>query len=258
MAGRHDGKVALVTGGANGIGRGCVERFAADGASVIIADIDMDEARAVEARCGDKVAAVECDVRDEAQCDAATAEAVRRFGRLDFMVNNAGYIIYSPVVETHADDWRRIIDVNITGIFLSMKAGAKRLIEQGEGGVIINASSGGGRHGVPNFSAYCSSKAAIIMMSQAASGELAAHRIRVNCYTPGHVETPMMFGLLDTIGEKQGMTRDEAYDMLQNTVPWGRWGQPSDVAGAVSWLCSDDAEYITGQCIGMNGGELPW
>ena len=258
MVGRHEGKVALVTGGANGIGRGCVERFVADGASVVIADIDMDEARAVEARCGAKSAAVECDVRDEAQCEAAVAEAVQRFGRLDFMVNNAGYIIYAPVVETDAAEWRRLIDVNITGIFLSMKAGAKRLIEQGEGGAIVNASSGAGRHGVPNLSAYCSTKAAIIMLSQAASGELAEHRIRVNCYTPGHTETPLMFRLLDTIAEKQGMTQDEAYDMLLSTVPWGRWGQPSDVASAVSWLCSDDAEYITGQCIGMNGGELPW
>lgn len=258
MAGRHEGKVALVTGGANGIGRGCVERFVADGARVVIADIDMDEARAVEARCGDKVAAVECDVREEDQCEAAVAEAVRRFGQLDFMVNNAGYIIFSPIVETDADDWRRILDVNVTGIFLSMKAGAKQLIAQGAGGVIINASSGGGRHGVPNFSAYCSTKAAIIMMSQAASGELAEHKIRVNCYTPGHVETPMMFGLMDKIAEKQGTTSEEAYDMLLNTVPWGRWGQPSDVANAVSWLCTDDAEYITGQCIGMNGGELPW
>jgi NAD(P)-dependent dehydrogenase (short-subunit alcohol dehydrogenase family) len=96
------------------------------------------------------------------------------------------------------------------------------------------------------------------MMSQAAAGEWASHKIRVNCYTPGHIETPMMEGLLKDIGDAQGMTRDEAYKMLEDTVPWGRWGKPEDVAATVSWLCTNDAEYISGQCIAMNGAELPW
>lgn len=258
MAGRHDGKVALVTGGANGIGRGCVERFIADGASVVIADIDMTAARDLAAQLGERAAAVACDVREESQIEACVAEAAARFGRLDYMINNAGYIIYSPVVETSAEDWRAILDVNVTGVFLSMKAGARQMIAQGDGGVIINASSGAGRHGVANFAAYCATKAAIIMMSQAASAELAASRIRVNCYTPGHTETPMMFGLLDKIAAAQNSTRDQVYEDLAATVPWGRWGQPEDVASTVSWLCSDEADYITGQCIAMNGGELPW
>ena len=258
MAGRHDGTVALVTGGAKGIGRGCFERFIADGASAVIADIDMAAAEELSASLGARAAAAACDVRDEGQVEAAVAQAVSRFGRLDYMVNNAGYLIFAPVVETAAEDWRAILDVNVTGVFLSMKAGAKQMIAQGGGGVIINASSGAGRHGVANFAAYCSTKAAIIMMSQAASAELAANRIRVNCYTPGHTETPMMFGLLDKIAAAQNSSRDEVYEALRETVPWGRWGQPEDVANTVSWLCSDEADYITGQCIGMNGGELPW
>ncbi|MDA0367855.1 MAG: SDR family NAD(P)-dependent oxidoreductase [Proteobacteria bacterium] len=258
MAERHAGKTALVTGGANGIGRGIVERLHRDGANVVVADIDMTAGRALETALGSRVVALETDVRDEAAITASVEQAVTRFGRVDIMVNNAGYIMFSPVVETSADDWRRMMDVNINGIFLGMKAGAKQMIAQGTGGSIVNASSGGGRKGVPNFAHYCATKAAIIMMSQAAAGELAGNRIRVNCYTPGHVETPMMNGLLDTIAGTQGTTREQVYQALEDEVPWGRWGKVEDVAATVSWLCSDDAEYITGQCIAMNGGQLPW
>ncbi len=258
MAERHVGKTAVITGGANGIGRGIVERLHRDGANVVVADIDMTAGRTLETALGSRVVALETDVRDEAAITACVEQAVTRFGRVDIMVNNAGYIMFSPVVETSADDWRRMMDVNINGIFLGMKAGAKQMIAQGTGGSIVNASSGGGRKGVPNFAHYCATKAAIIMMSQAAAGELAGNRIRVNCYTPGHVETPMMNGLLDTIAGAQGTAREQVYQALEDEVPWGRWGKVEDVAATVSWLCSDDAEYITGQCIAMNGGQLPW
>jgi NAD(P)-dependent dehydrogenase (short-subunit alcohol dehydrogenase family) len=258
MAARHEGRVAIVTGGASGIGKGCVERYVADGASVVIADIATENANALADSLGDKVRAITCDVTDEAQVTAMVDETVGHFGRLDFMVNNAGFVIWRSLLDTSAETWRNMMDVNITGIFLSMKAGAKAMIDQGEGGVIINASSGGGRHGVANVGHYCATKAAIIMMSQAAAGEWASHKIRVNCYTPGHIETPMMEGLLKDIGDAQSMTRDEAYKMLEDTVPWGRWGKPEDVAATVSWLCTNDAEYISGQCIAMNGAELPW
>lgn len=258
MSERHQGKTAVVTGGANGIGRGIVERLYADGANVVIADIDMAAATSLVESLGANAVALETDVRDEAALASSIAQTVERFGALDIMVNNAGYIMFSPIVETAAADWRRMMDVNINGIFLGMKAGAQQMIAQGNGGTIINASSGGGRKGVPNFAHYCATKAAIIMMSQAAAGELAPHRIRVNCYTPGHVETPMMSGLLDKIAGAQGTTRDEAYQALEDEVPWGRWGKVEDVAAAVSWLCCEDAEYITGQCIAMNGGQLPW
>jgi meso-butanediol dehydrogenase/(S,S)-butanediol dehydrogenase/diacetyl reductase len=258
MTERHWGKTAVVTGGANGIGRGIVERLHADGANVVIADIDMVTATSLSDALGANAAAIETDVRDEGALASCVAQTVERFGSLDIMVNNAGYIMFSPIVETAADDWRRMMDVNINGIFLGMKAAAQQMIAQGKGGVIINASSGGGRKGVPNFAHYCATKAAVIMMSQAAAGEMAPHRIRVNCYTPGHVETPMMSGLLDKIAGAHGTTRDAAYQALEDEVPWGRWGKVEDVASAVSWLSCDDAEYITGQCIAMNGGQLPW
>jgi len=258
MSDRHSGKTAVVTGGANGIGRGIVERLHADGANVVIADIDMASATALADTLGANAQAIETDVREEAALSSCVTQAVEQFGDLNIMVNNAGYIMFSPIVETAAEDWRRMMDVNINGIFLGTKVGAQQMIAQGRGGIIVNASSGGGRKGVPNFAHYCATKAAIIMMSQAAAGELAPHRIRVNCYTPGHVETPMMSGLLDKIAGAQDLTRDDAYQALKDEVPWGRWGKVEDVAAAVSWLACDDAEYITGQCIAMNGGQLPW
>ena len=139
-----------------------------------------------------------------------------------------------------------------------MRVAAETMIAQGSGGSIVNASSGGGRHGVPNFSQYCASKAAIIMLSQSLSQELAPHRIRVNCYTPGHIMTPLWEDIVAGMGAKLGKSRDETLEAFLETVPWGRFGTPADVAAATSWLCTDDAEYVSGQCIAMNGAELPW
>ena len=254
----HAGKGVVVTGGAKGIGRGIVERFVAEGAFVVIADVDMDGARELAAACGDAAVAVETDVREESQLRAAVDVAVSRAGHLDVMVNNAGVIAVAPLVDTTAEQWRRILDINVVGVALGAKVAAERMIAQGAGGSIVNASSGGGRHGVPNFSQYCASKSAIIMLSQSLAQELAPHRIRVNCYTPGHIMTPLWEDIVAGMGAKLGKSRDETLAAFLETVPWGRFGTPADVAAATSWLCTDDAEYVSGQCIAMNGAELPW
>lgn len=254
----HTGKTVIVTGGAKGIGRGCVERFARDGAHVVIADVDTEAAQEVIAATDGQVVFIHTDVTDEGSVNQTVDETIKRFGRLNIMVNNAGIIFVSPLVEAKVEDWRRIFDINVIGIFLGCKAAARQMIAQGKGGVIINASSGGGRHGVPNFAHYCATKAAVIMMSQSLAIELAPHKIRVNCYTPGHIQTPLWDGIANGFAQLSGKTREETIDMFLGTVPWGRFGTPADVANAVSWLCSDDAEYISGQCIAMNGAELPW
>ena len=254
----HAGKGVVVTGGAKGIGRGIVERFVAEGAFVVIADVDMDGARELAAACGDSAVAVQTDVREESQLRAAVDVAVSRAGHLDVMVHNAGVIAVAPLVDTTAEQWRRILDINVVGVALGAKVAAERMIAQGAGGSIVNASSGGGRHGVPNFSQYCASKSAIIMLSQSLAQELAPHRIRVNCYTPGHIMTPLWEDIVAGMGAKLGKSRDETLAAFLETVPWGRFGTPADVAAATSWLCTDDAEYVSGQCIAMNGAELPW
>jgi acetoin reductase-like protein len=257
-AGIHAGKTVIVTGGAKGIGRGIVERFVRDGANVVIGDVDMDSAREVVEATNGKAVAIHADVTDESSIDNLVAQAVQHFGEVNIMVNNAGIIFVSPLVEAKLEDWRRILDINVIGIFLGCKAGARQLIAQGKGGVIINASSGGGRHGVPNFAHYCATKAAVIMLSQSLALELAAHKIRVNCYTPGHIQTPLWDSIADGFSALSGKTREETIEMFRQSVPWGRFGTPADVANTVSWLCTDDAEYISGQCIAMNGAELPW
>jgi NAD(P)-dependent dehydrogenase (short-subunit alcohol dehydrogenase family) len=255
---RHEGKSVLVTGGANGIGRGIVERFIADGANVMIADIDEELGLSVAEELGERARFVRTDVTDEASADAAVTATVEAFGSLDVSVNNAGIIVVSPMVETTLEQWNRIVQINLTGVFLTARASARQMIAQGRGGAIINASSGAGRKGTPFFAAYSATKAGIIMMSQSMSLELAPERIRVNCYAPGHTMTPLWDQIAAGFAEKTGKTRDETIDGFVADVPWGRFGTPKDVAAAVSWLASDDSEYVVGQTIGINGGELPW
>lgn len=254
----HSGKGVVVTGGAKGIGRGIVERFAREGAYVVIADVDVHEGCAVAAAAGGKIDVVESDVRDEASLQAAVDLCIERAGRLDVMVNNAGIIMVNQLVDTDADSWRRILDINVVGVALGSKVAARAMIADGKGGSIVNASSGGGRHGVPGFSQYCATKAAIVMMSQSLAQELAPHRIRVNCYTPGHIMTPLWEDIVAGIGATTGMSREQTLERFLSTVPAGRFGTPDDVAAAVSWLCTPDADYMSGQCLAMNGAELPW
>lgn len=251
---RHRGKVALVTGGASGIGLGIVKRLLAEGASV--ASFDLRETT-LEAG-NDRFLSLTGDVVSETDVENAVDQTIKRFGELDIMVCNAGVIDIGPVVDTSYDTWRRVMDINVDGVFLGSRAAAKRMIAQGKGGVIVNASSGAGRRGAPNLAAYCASKAAIIMLTQSLAVELAPHRIRANCYVPGHIETPFWGNIADGFAKVTGQTPEEVIEGFRATVPWGRFGTPDDVAASVAWLASDDAEYVSGQAIAMNGAEFPY
>jgi len=143
-------------------------------------------------------------------------------------------------------------------VALASRAAARAMIADGKGGVIVNASSGAGRHGVPNFSQYCATKAGVLMMSQSFAQELAPHGIRVNVYAPGHIMTPFWEQIVGQMGERLGMSREDTLTMFREQIPWGRFGTPEDVAAAVSWLATDDAEFMSGQALAMNGAELPW
>jgi len=253
---RLDERVAIVTGGASGIGRGIAERLAADGARVCVADLQHDAAATVAADIGDRAIACAVDVTDEASVDRLVAATVERFGGLDIMVNNAGTIAISPLVDTSLETWQRLFRVNVDGVFLGARAAARQMIAQGRGGVIINASSGAGRRGGRFVSHYCATKAAVMLMTQSLALELAPHRIRANCYAPGHIETPMWDTIAARIGALSGKEPSAVLAEVEASVPWGRFGTSGDVAATVSFLASDDAEYITGQTIGMNGGEL--
>lgn len=251
---RHRGKVALVTGGARGIGLGIVERLLAEGASVVSFDLHATTSVASSGR----FLSITGDAVSEADVEAAVDRTVERFGGLDLMVCNAGVIEIAPVVDTSYETWRRVMDINVDGVFLGSRAAARRMIAQGRGGVIVNASSGAGRRGVPNLAAYCASKAAIIMLTQSLAVELAPHRIRANCYVPGHIETPFWSGIAEGFSKVTGKSPEEVVEAFRATVPWGRFGTPADVAASVAWLASDDAEYVSGQAIAMNGAEFPY
>jgi len=258
VGGPHAGKSVVITGGASGIGRGCAERFVRDGARVLVIDRDEVGLAALASAYPGRVLTAVADVTDEEQIEAAFDRAVEAFGGIDVCVNNAGIIFVAPLVDTTADEWRRILDVNVVGVAIASRAAARRMIEAGRGGVIINASSGAGRHGVANFSQYCATKAAVLIMSQSFAQELAPHRIRVNVYTPGHIMTPFWEQIVGQMSERLGKTREQTLEAFLAEIPWGRFGTPQDVAAAVSWLASDDAEFMSGQALAMNGAELPW
>lgn len=247
---RHTGKSVLVTGSASGIGLGIVERFLAEGAQV--AGFDLHETRAEGAL------SIIGDATDEAAVQAAVDRVVAEHGGLDVMVCNAGVIAVQPVVEMEFAEWQRVMDINVNSVFLGSRAAARAMIAGGRGGVIINAASGAGRRGVPNLSHYCASKAAILMLTQSLAIELAPHKIRANCYVPGHIQTPFWGGIAEGFAKVTGQTPEAVIEGFRQTVPWGRFGTADDVAAAVSWLATPDAEYVSGQAIAMNGAEFPF
>lgn len=249
---RHSGKTVFVTGGASGIGLGIVDRFLSEGANVVAFDLKETP------REGKSFLSLTGDACDEAAVDAAVAAAVERFGRLDVMVANAGVISVAPVTEMSLAEWQRVTHTNTDSVFLADRAAARRMIAQGGGGVIVNASSGAGRRGAPNLAHYCASKAAVILMSQSLAVELAPHGIRVNSYVPGHIETPFWGDIASGFARVTGQSAEAVIDGFRATVPMGRFGTPEDVAATVSWLASDDASYVSGQAIAMNGAEMPF
>jgi NAD(P)-dependent dehydrogenase (short-subunit alcohol dehydrogenase family) len=174
------------------------------------------------------------------------------------MVCNAGIIAVTPFVDMAFAEWKRVMSVNVDSVFLAAQAAARGMIAAGRGGVIITAASGAGRRGVPNLAHYCASKAAIINLTQTLAIELAPHRIRANSYVPGHIQTPFWGGIAEGFAKVTGKTPDQVIEGFRASVPWGRFGTPDDVAAAVSWLATPEAEYISGQAIAMNGAEFPY
>ncbi len=249
---RHAGKTVLITGAASGIGSGIVDRFLAEGASVVGFDLTPCP------RTHERFIGLQGDATDEVAVEDAVSRALDRFGGLDVMVCNAGIIAVTPVVEMTLAEWQRVMRVNVDSVFLGSRAAARLMIAQGRGGCIINASSGAGRRGVPNLSHYCASKAAIIMLTQSLAIELAPHGIRANCYVPGHIETPFWGGIAAGFAARTGQSPEAVVEGFRRTVPMGRFGRAEDVAAAVSWLASGDAAYVSGQAIAMNGAEFPF
>ncbi len=247
---RFDGKVAIVTGGASGIGAGTVRRFIDEGASVLIADLNGDQASALADELGERAAALRTDVSKEEDIAAAVSEATDLFGGLDIMFNNAGFGgALGPLVEASVDDFDLTFDVLVKSVFLGIKHATPAIAERGGGSIINTASICAKRPGWgPHL--YSAAKSAVLALTETASLELAESNIRCNAVCPGLIATPLYVGNPKATEEQLAAVR-ESDASLQ---PLGRVGEPGDIAAAVAFLASDDAAWVTGQHFSIDGG----
>jgi len=250
---------AIVTGAARGLGEGIARRLVEDGGDVALLDaIDEVEetAAALAAGADGSVVGLRCDVADEAAVAAVVAEAVERLGGVDLLVNCAGIGgPGEPLAEVATEAFKRTLDVNLTGSFLMARAVAPALIAQ-RCGSIVNIGSIFGQQGVPFGAAYSASKGGVTLLTHSLALELAPHGVRVNAVAPGHMESVMHFDELRERARRAGTTFEQEVEKARAIVPLGRHGTGADVAGAVVWLASEDASYVTGQTINVNGGLL--
>ena len=243
--GQLDGKAALITGGASGIGLAAAKRFAEEGAQVALVDRNADGAAEAAREIGSQAMAITGDVTNEDDVANMVASCVDRFGRLDIAFNNAGIGGFSPIQDYPLAQFQQVIDVCLTGVFLCIKHESKHLIEQGEGGSIINTASLNSIQATEGLSAYCSAKAGVAMLTKVSALELGRHGIRVNSIGPGLIRTPLTQGLRDI---------PELEEAFAHEAPLGRIGEPEDVAQLALWLASDASSLMTGQTVQLNGG----
>jgi NAD(P)-dependent dehydrogenase (short-subunit alcohol dehydrogenase family) len=250
---------ALVTGAARGLGLATAQRLHRDGARVVLLDVDAEvHARAAELAGPPQAIAVRADVGDETVLAAAFDAAIGHLGGIDVLVNCAG--VGGPttaVADTRVEDLRRVLDVNLIGAYVLCAAAVRVMVEQQTGGAIVNIGSILGIRGTANGSPYCVSKAAIGMLTQTLALEVAGSRIRVNAIAPGNMATAMHFAHLREVAAGAGTSFEEEVARIRASVPLGRHGTGEDVAGTVAWLISEDASYVTGQTIVVDGGVLP-
>ena len=253
---------AVVTGAARGLGEAVAARLAAGGASVALIDISPEVAAAAERiaaglapGAAGRTTGIVADVADEAACEAAIGRAAEALGGIDALVNNAGIGgPDTPVVDTAFADFWSVLRVNLGSAFLASRAAARLMIARQAGGAIVNLGSIFGQQGVAGGAGYCASKAAVALLTQSLALELAPHGIRVNTIAPGNMATEMHWDELRSRARASGTTFEEQVDLVARSVPLGRHGTGADIAGAVTWLVSGDAGYVTGQTIGVNGG----
>ncbi|MBO9651345.1 MAG: glucose 1-dehydrogenase [Variovorax sp.] len=245
LSNRLEGRVALVTGAGSGIGRAICRRLADEGARIAALDRDVTAAQATAAAIGDDAWPVVADVASVDDMQRAVADVAAQFGRIDIAVNAAGVGASALLVDTSIDTWQRVMDVCLTGVFVSSQAQARRMIAQGGPAVIVNIASTNAQQPGEGLAAYCAAKAGVDMLSRVMALELATHGIRVATVGPGLTDTPMVARLL---------ANPSARDAFLDNIPAGRPARPEDIAAAVAFLASDDAAYVTGQTLYVDGG----
>ncbi|RJR17530.1 MAG: glucose 1-dehydrogenase [Desulfobacteraceae bacterium] len=242
------GKVALITGASKGIGKGVAERYALEGAAVVLASRSTDLLSVIEediGKAGGLALAVPVDVRNRESIEQAVTTAVEKYGRLDIMVNNAGISMAHPSEELSVEDWTRAVETDLYGVFYGCQCAGRQMIRQG-GGCIINITSIYGLVAAPMRAAYCSSKAAANMLTKVLAIEWAKYNVRINALAPGYIRTELVQGVIE-----KGML---PVDGIQKRTPLGRIGEVKDLLGAAVYLASDDSEFMTGAVMTVDGG----
>jgi meso-butanediol dehydrogenase/(S,S)-butanediol dehydrogenase/diacetyl reductase len=245
---RLKGKICIITGGGSGIGRAACHLFAREGATVIVADKSAPAAQDVAAALGGSAVAVEVDVSSNAGVARMVGDTVERFGRLDVLVNNAGYGIKGTVIETEEDDWNRLMAVNVNGVFFGCKHAIAQMQRQG-GGVIVNTASVVATVGIRDRAAYCASKGAVAALTRAMALDHVADNIRVNAVAPGTIDSPYFQDMFAKSPRAAELRRE-----LESRQAMDRLGQPEEIANGMLFLASDESSFMTGAVLTIDGG----
>lgn len=251
---RLEGKSALITGAARGIGKAFAQAYLKEGATVAIADINSERAQATAAELGAGAYAVTMDVTDQASIEAAIAQVVATAGKLDILVNNAALFDLAPIVEITRESYDRLFSINVAGTLFTLQAAARQMIAQGHGGKIINMASQAGRRGEALVAVYCATKAAVISLTQSAGLNLIEHRINVNAIAPGVVDGEHWEGVDALFARYENRPLGEKKRLVGEAVPYGRMGTAEDLVGMAVFLASSDSDFVVSQTYNVDGG----
>ena len=251
---RLEGKSALITGSARGIGRAFAEAYVREGARVAIADINIERAGATAKEIGPAAYAVQMDVTRQDSIDAAIAACAKEAGGLDILVNNAALFDLAPIVEITRESYDRLFSINVAGTLFTMQAAAKQMIAQGRGGKIVNMASQAGRRGEALVAVYCATKAAVISLTQSAGLDLIKHGINVNAIAPGVVDGEHWDGVDALFAKYENRPLGEKKRLVGAEVPFGRMGTADDLTGMAIFLASQESNYVVAQTYNVDGG----
>jgi NAD(P)-dependent dehydrogenase (short-subunit alcohol dehydrogenase family) len=251
---RLEGKSALITGSARGIGRAFAEAYVREGATVAIADIDLARATATAGAIGASAYAVHLDVTNQGSIDAAVATVEANAGGIDILINNAALFDAAPIVDISRASFDRLFAINVGGVLFTLQAVAKSMIARGKGGKIINMASQAGRRGEALVAIYCATKAAVISLTQSAGLDLIRHRINVNAIAPGVVDGEHWDGVDALFAKYENRPRGEKKRLVGEAVPFGRIGRADDLSGMAIFLASAESDYIVAQTYNVDGG----
>jgi NAD(P)-dependent dehydrogenase (short-subunit alcohol dehydrogenase family) len=252
---RFQNKVVFITGAARGIGKSFAEAFAKEGAKVVIADINIEGATTTAQEIGSNALAVKMDVTKQDSIDQSVNTAVDQLGGIDILINNAAIFTAAPITEIQRKDYQQVFDINVSGTLFTLQAVAKKMIERGKGGKIINMASQAGRRGESLVAVYCATKAAVISLTQSAGLNLIKHKINVNAISPGVVDGEHWDGVDEFFAKFEEKPLGQKKKEVGEGVPYGRMGLPSDLVGMAMFLASEESNYVVAQTYNVDGGQ---